>query len=346
MSAKMNDFDKLINDIENTYGKGTASVPTDVEVIPHPSVGFNVLVGIHGVPLGKILEFYGPEHGGKTMMALLAIVNANKEGKRCAFIDLEAALDKTWAAKLGVNWELTTYIRPPSGEKAFDIMAKLVQSGFFSLIVFDSVAAIVSEVELKSEIEDTKDRVGGYAAKIMGAGLRKLVKLLTDHKVAAIFINQVRDKLGTMYGETETTPGGRALKFYASIRIRVNKLTKKDAVYIEHGIQIGHKCNIRLKKNKLGAPDARTAEFDLYYETGIDQISEIIDWLHILNLASKRGDTITYENNKYTLAAFASKLVSDESFKLEMINKIYQNSRGSSTETVEDEPITLNEGLE
>ena len=341
------EFDAFLNKIKKTYGEETLEVPS-VDVITHPSLGFNILSGIQGVPLGRIMEFYGPEGGGKTTLSLLAIAAANRAGKRCFFIDIESALDKFWAEKLGVNWELTTYIRTrlKGSEEAFEIMYDLVKSNYFSLGVVDSVASMVSAVEMDQDLVANEKQVGGFRAKMMAAGLRKLVPLLTEHNVGVIFINQVIAKPGQMYGDPEETPGGKALKFYSSVRMRVNKLTGKDAVYVENGIQIGHKCNVKIKKNKLGAPDSRTVEFDLYYDTGIDQLSEIIDWLHTLKLAVKRGDYITYEENKYTLVAFAEKIMSDQAFKDMLLTKIYTNARGSVTGTVEDESIVLDENLE
>jgi recombination protein RecA len=337
-------FEKLLAHIGKTYGNDILTIPK-VQVIPHTSIGLNILTGICGIPQGRVMEFYGPEHGGKTTIALLAIAEANRLGLRCFYIDIECALDKTWAAKLGVDWDKTLYVRPPSGEKVFDIMQDLVESGLFSLGVADSVAAIVSEKELENALEDTKNQVGGFRAKIMACGLRKLVPALTANSVGMIFINQIIDKIGQTYGDKEETPGGRALKFYSSIRLRVNKSTAKKNVYTRGDIQIGHLCSIKIKKNKLGAPDSRDAEFNLYYDFGIDTITEIIDWAHKLKLLVKYGDNITYNEKKYTIEEF-NKLLLEDDFRKSLVTKIYENSRGDSTKTVDDDPIELEEGLE
>lgn len=341
------EFDKFLSGLTKKYGEDLLTIPK-VTVVSHPSIGINVLTGIQGLPLGRIMEFFGPEHGGKTTIALLAIAAANREGKRCFYCDLEAALDKDWAVKLGVDWNLTTYFRPPNGEVAFDIIQQLAESKFYSLGVVDSVAAIVSEVEITKDLGDTKDRVGGFSAKIMSSGLRKLVPVLGKNNLGVIFINQVRDNIGVMYGDKESTPGGRALKFYASMRLRVNKLNAKDKVYMRGNIQIGHVCSVTIRKNKHGAPDKRGAEFNLYYDFGIDTITEIINWAHDLNLLKKRGDIITYQEVKFTVAEFNEKLL-DDTFREELVQSIYANSRGDAEGTIEetDEQETLEEeGLE
>lgn len=280
-----------------------------------------------------------------TTIALDIIANANRLGKRCFFIDVEAALDKSWAKRIGVDWNLTTYIRPPSGEKVFDILVELTKSNFYSLGVVDSVAALVSETELSKDLGDTKDRVAGFTAKIMSSGLRKITPLLATHNVGVIFINQVRDNIGVLYGDKESTPGGRALKFYASIRIRVNKFTAKDKVFKQGDIQIGHRCSIKLKKNKLGAPDSRDAEFNLYYDSGIDQENEIIEWAHTLGILHKRGESLTYLEKKFTVKDFTDLLKQDKDFRGELSDLLYKNSR--KTGEVEEDPLDsgLSEGL-
>lgn len=338
MAFNQAEFEKFLGTLGKKYGEETFSIPK-VEIIPSTSIGLNILTGVRGIPRGRIMEFYGPEHGGKTTIALASIAEANRRGQRAFFADVECALDKSWAAKLGVDWNLTTYVRAPSGEKAFDIICELVQSGYFALGVVDSVAALLSEVELESSMEDTKDRVGGYVAKIMSCGLRKLNSLVAPHNCGVIFINQVRDAIGTMYGDPESTPGGRALKFYSSIRIRVNKFTGADKVYKIGDIQVGHRCSIKLKKNKLGAPDSRDAEFDLYYSSGIDTISEMVEWAHRLKIAVKRGDSLTYKDQKLDVAAFKLRLRDEEDFRNAFLEEIYSNARNTG-EAMDDEPVT------
>jgi recombination protein RecA len=308
------------------YGDSVFSIPK-VDSIPAVSLGLNILTGIGGAPRGRILEFYGPESGGKTTIALNYIAQANKMGLRCMYVDLEAALDLNWARKLGVDFSKTDYVRPPNGEIGFDIMVEAAKTGLYGLIVMDSVAALVSEAEMNADsISDTKDRVGGYVAKLMNVGLRKLQATITPTNTAVIFINQVRDAIGVMYGDPETTPGGKALKFYASVRIRVSKLTKKDTIKMSGDIQIGHRVRCTIKKNKVGAPDSRPAEFDLYYESGIDQLDEIIDWGHNLQVFNKRGETITFNEQRISVDDFIKKLTSDQDFKNMVITEIMSKS--------------------
>lgn len=340
----MEGFAKFLEFLEKKHGKNLLTIP-DVDIIPSTSLGINILTGVGGIPRGRICEFYGPEAGGKTTIALSSIAEANRLGKRCFFADIEAALDKTWASQLGVNWDLTTYIRPPSGEKAFDIINECVQSGFFSLGVVDSVAALVSATELEKDLGDTKDRVAGFTAKIMASGLRKLNSLAATHNVGVIFINQVRDNIGVIYGDKETTPGGRALKFYSSIRLRVNKFTARDKVYCKGDIQIGHRCSVKIKKNKLGAPDSREAEFDLYYTSGIDTQSEIVDWAHYLAIIKKRGESITYQDQKYSVVDFKLKIQEDPEFKKTLLDSIHKKSRDTKEIVEDDTPLQLEEGL-
>ena len=325
---------KFLAGLTKRFGDDILKTPK-LEVIPSTSLGLNILTQIGGTPRGRIMEFFGPEHGGKTTIALDYIANANKAGIRCMYIDLENALDPKWAKKLGVNFELTDYIRVSSGEQAFDIMTEAIKSSLYGLIVFDSVAALAAEAELNADsISDTKDRVGGFIAKLMSAGLRKINGLNgPDNNTGIIFINQVRDKIGVMYGDPEDTPGGRALKFYASVRIRVSKITKKDTIKNVGDIQVGHRVRLAIKKNKLGAPDSRQAEFDLYYEKGIDQTEEILDWGHSLDIFKKRGETITYNDGKISETDFRNMLITNQAFHDEIVAKIMAKAHTPLTET-------------
>jgi recombination protein RecA len=250
----------------------------NLEYVPFSSVGVNMLLGCKGAPCGRLMEFYGPEGGGKTMLALDLISNAQKMGHICMYVDAECALDADWAIKLGVDMkpEVLTWIQPDNGDEALDIVEKAVRSGIYKVIVFDSVAAAtpISEIELNTQ--DASNRMG-LVAKMINVGLRKITAQASKSRTAIIFVNQVRQKMGVTWGDPEDTPGGRALKFYASVRLRISSLTGKKNLILEGEEKVGHRTKVTIKKNKVFPPSAREVEFYLNYYKGIDKISELID---------------------------------------------------------------------
>ena len=292
---EQNEIKRILNELKKEFGEESIMTldeapRVDVEVLPTGSPSLDLALGIGGLPRGRIIEIYGPESSGKTTIALSVIAQAQKRGGNVAFIDTEHALDPEYAKKLGVKIEKMVLSQPDSGEDALNIVEKLVKSGIFDVIVVDSVAALVPRAELEGEIGD---QYIGLQARLMSQALRKLTGIISKTRTILIFINQTRAMIGGMVPGQETTTGGKALKFYASVRIELKKVGQ-----IEKGDEIiGVKIKARVVKNKV-APPFKTAELEIYYNEGISEEAEILNLGLKYGTIKKEGNTFYYENEK------------------------------------------------
>lgn len=294
----MNEREEALNQalklIEKEYGKGSVmklgAEPEKIEVISSGSISLDKALGVGGYPKGRIIEIYGPESSGKTTFALHAIANAQKNGGFAAFIDAEHALDPTYAHALGVDIENLVLSQPDNGEQALEIAEALIKSGSIDVLVVDSVAALVPEAELNGDMGDSHV---GLHARLMSQAMRKLSGIISKTKCVAIFINQIREKVGVMFGNPETTTGGRALKFYSSVRLEIRR-----GEQIKDGTSaIGNRTTIKVVKNKV-APPFKTCEVEIIYGQGISHLGEIVDLATEMGLIEKSGSWFSYNGEK------------------------------------------------
>ncbi|KIY20521.1 MULTISPECIES: recombinase RecA [Mesobacillus] len=321
MSDRQAALDMALKQIEKQFGKGSImklGEKTDIKISTSPSgsLALDVALGIGGYPRGRVIEIYGPESSGKTTVALHAIAEVQANGGQAAFIDAEHALDPVYAQKLGVNIDELLLSQPDTGEQALEIAEALVRSGAVDIIVIDSVAALVPKAEIEGEMGDSHV---GLQARLMSQALRKLSGAINKSKTIAIFINQIREKVGVMFGNPEITPGGRALKFYSSVRLEVRR-----AETLKQGNDmVGNKTKIKVVKNKV-APPFRTAEVDIMYGEGISKEGEIIDMGSDLDIVDKSGSWYSYNGERLGQGRENAKIFLKEnpSIRLEIQKKI------------------------
>lgn len=319
MSTKEVNAEKLkalqltMEKLDKTYGKGTVMKLGDdaieqVETIPTGSITLDLALGVNGYPKGRIIEIYGPESSGKTTLAIHAIAEVQKQGGIAAIVDAEHAFDQFYAKKLGVDVENLLISQPDNGEQALEIADNLIRSGAIDLLVIDSVAALTPKAEIEGEMGDSQM---GLQARLMSKALRKLTGSISKAKCCCIFINQLRDKIGVMFGNPETTTGGNALKFYASVRIDIRRASQ-----IKEGEDVlGNRVKVKVVKNKV-APPFRRAEFDIMYGEGISKVGEIIDLGVELNILKKSGSWFSYGETKLGQGRDAVKSLIADNYEL------------------------------
>ncbi len=335
LSEKNKALESALSQIERAFGKGSImrlgqnDKIVETEVISSGSLGLDIALGIGGLPRGRIIEIYGPESSGKTTLALHVIAEAQKNGGACAFVDAEHALDPSYAAKLGVNVADLLISQPDAGEQALEIADTLVRSGAIDVLVIDSVAALVPKAELEGEMGDTHV---GLQARLMSQALRKLTSSISRSRCMVIFINQIRMKIGIMFGNPETTTGGNALKSYASLRLeirRVGSIKDKDTV-------VGNQTRVKVVKNKL-APPFRVVDFDIMYGEGISKTGELVDLGVAAQVVEKSGTWFSYKSQRIGQGRENAKqyLKNHAEVALAIENAIRQNSKSLSGALIE-----------
>jgi len=327
---KMKALQLTIDKLEKTYGKGAVMKLSDEKVMDVPtistgSIGLDIALGVGGIPRGRVIEVYGPESSGKTTLTMHCIAEAQKAGGLAAFIDAEHAFDKSYAEKLGIDTENLLISQPDNGEQALEITEHLIRSGAIDIIVIDSVAALVPKSELEGEMGDSKM---GLQARLMSQALRKLTGTVSKTGCSCIFINQLREKIGVMFGNPETTTGGNALKFYASVRLDIRRIAQiKEAA----DSITGNRTRVKVVKNKV-APPFKVVEFDIMYGLGISKVGEIIDLGVELNIIEKAGSWFSYNGNKLGQGRDAVKTIIQDNPELgeELEQKIRAKIKGET----------------
>ncbi|MBQ7945337.1 MAG: recombinase RecA [Bacteroidales bacterium] len=325
-AEKLKALQMAMEKIEKNYGKGSIMKMgddkiEDVPVIPSGSVGLNLALGVGGYPRGRIIEIYGPESSGKTTLAIHAIAEAQKAGGIAAFIDAEHAFDRFYAEKLGVDIENLWISQPDNGEQALEIADQLIRSSAVDIVVIDSVAALTPKAELEGDMGDNKV---GLQARLMSQALRKLTATISKTNTTCIFINQLREKIGVMFGNPETTTGGNALKFYASVRLDIRRVGQ-----IKDGEEVlGNQTRVKVVKNKV-APPFRKAEFDIMYGEGVSKVGEIVDIASELGILKKSGSWYSYNETRLAQGREAAKncLRDNPELAEEIENKVYESMK-------------------
>ena len=329
-TEKLKALQITIDKLEKTYGKGTIMKLSDEKILDIPiistgSLGLDMALGVGGIPRGRIIEVYGPESSGKTTLAMHCISEAQKNGGLAAFIDAEHAFDKSYAEKLGIDTENLLISQPDNGEQALEIAEHLIRSGAIDIIVIDSVAALVPRGELEGEMGESKM---GLQARLMSQALRKLTGAINKTGCSCIFINQLREKIGVMFGNPETTTGGNALKFYASVRLDIRRIgqIKESADNI-----LGNRTRVKVVKNKV-APPFKVIEFDIMYGKGISKSGEILDIGVELNIIQKSGSWFSYNGDKLGQGRDAVKQLIEDNPELmeELESRIKENINGEA----------------
>jgi recombination protein RecA len=338
-TEKLKALQLTIEKLEKSYGKGAVmklsdEVTQDIPSISTGSLGLDIALGIGGLPRGRVTEIYGPESSGKTTLAMHCIAEAQKAGGLAAFIDAEHAFDKSYAEKLGIQTENLLISQPDSGEQALEIAEHLIRSGAIDIIVIDSVAALVPRAELEGEMGDSKM---GLQARLMSQALRKLTGTISKTGCACIFINQLREKIGVMFGNPETTTGGNALKFYSSVRLDIRRIGQiKD----NPAEVTGNRTRVKVVKNKV-APPFKVVEFDIMYGFGISKSGEILDLGVELEIIKKAGSWFSYEGNKLGQGRDAVKALIEDN--PELMEEIEVKIKASINGEILDEPIAAQE---
>ncbi len=328
--AKLKALQLTLDKLEKTYGKGTVmklgDAPVEeVPVIPSGSIGLDIALGVGGYPRGRVIEIFGPESSGKTTLALHAIAEAQKEGGIAAFVDAEHAFDRFYAQNLGVDLENLIISQPDFGEQALEIVDNLIRSGAIDIVVVDSVAALTPKSEIEGEMGDSKM---GLQARLMSQALRKLTANISRTQSTVIFINQLREKIGVVFGNPETTTGGNALKFYATQRLDVRRI---GAIKNTKGEILGNRTRVKVVKNKV-APPFKTAEFDIMYGEGVSRTGEILDWGVELDIIQKSGSWYSFDGTKIGQGREAAKKMLDDNPELreELEARIYAALKGEA----------------
>ncbi len=333
-------LNEAVSQIEKHFGKGSImtlgkNVRSDVQVIPTGAMSLDLALGVGGIPRGRVTEIYGPESSGKTTLTLSVIAQAQKKGGTAAFIDAEHSFDSSYAKKLGVNLDDLLISQPDTGEQALEIVEMLVRSNAVDLIVVDSVAALVPKAEIEGEMGDSHV---GLQARLMSQALRKLTAVISKSKASLIFINQLREKIGVMYGNPETTPGGRALKFYCSVRLDIRRIAQ-----IKKGEEtVGGRVRVKVVKNKVAAP-FKQAEFDLMYDEGVSRIGSILDVAEAMEIVKQSGSWVIYGDEKLGQGRENAKLFLRENPKVlsEIEKKIASKNEENNSEKKTEKHATI-----